>query len=388
MNDDTTEDESSKNGKKEIKKPLVEPVVTDQDLFLWLEKLFYDEPEVSHFPETIDVRLVSGKHNEKFGPFIWKKSYAPINASDEAVKKGAGTGKPTREQLVRLSNELLHHMQKDCDESTKPQTYGIHAWHFSTDSEPYTRKIRNLRPKGRYTAGQNGQSIRTEAEGDDEDDPLEKRFGKKILDHGETMFRLYTEALVGLVDRYHRDKERDSQEIDNLHTRLASKSEQLERALSLELDREERRDWSKIKGEGVKKALELGSHMFYPLLSKFGGPAAEQSAEVMTLKNFFKLAGQGGSLTDEQAAAAFGHWDEKGTIIKDGLLSPAQCEILVRVSNGQMHPDELDKLMPGGGPLAITMEQVAGMQEIFPMEQLAPILTIFQSRASKLASKK
>ncbi|KKW46509.1 MAG: hypothetical protein UY96_C0003G0012 [Parcubacteria group bacterium GW2011_GWB1_56_8] len=85
-------------------------------------------------------------------------------------------------------------------------------------------------------------------------------------------------------------------------------------------------------------------------------------------------------LTKEQADKAIGIWDETNQCIsKPGVLSQGQSQILFQVAYGQAPPEELDKLLPGG-ILAVSMEQLARLQQIFPLEQIAPLMLIFQSR--------
>lgn len=380
---DEVETTNGKQGRDDRDRALIDPVPKDAAFFEWLEKLFYDDPEVAHFPEVIDCRPVSGKHCEKLGPYIFKKTFAPIKASEEAVKKSVGVKKPSREKLISMSNEILFLMQKDCDESRRVQTYGVHVWHFSLGDEPYMRYLKHCKPHGRYG--------KMDGNGSDDDEVLttEQRFGVQVLGHQEKMFGLYGGAFEGMLDRFDRLIERSYDRIEKQDAVIQRQAEMLERALSQEAERAEKVKWMEIKAKAADKALEFGFAVAPPMLNSLIGkpiiPNAE-TAESITLKNFFKTVEDGGSLTKSQADTAFGVWDENNkNLVKQGILSHSQSEILFQVGYGQRHTDELDKIMPGG-PMGISKDQIAALLKIFPMEQLAPLMILFESRSKRTQS--
>lgn len=360
--------------------PLIEPVVKDQQLFEFLELLFYDDPEPAHFPERIEVNTVSGHHKQQLTSVVASYPFAPIGAPLEATKRGAGQGKPSREKLVILSNRILNAIQRDCDAARKAQCYGIHAWHHSRGDDPFARFLKHCDPKGKYRehASQNP---------DDDEMTTEQRHSLQIMTHHEKLFSLYGGAFEGMLDRFDRLIERSYDRIEKQDAVIQRQSDMLERALSQKAEREERLEWSRLKAKGVEKALEFGIAMAPPLINQLVGksiiPTAD-TAETITLKNFFKTTDQGGALTSEQAKAAFGDYDDtpEHNLVKPGILSADQAGVLYGVATGEMLPDALDKLMPGG-PLGITADQAMALQQVFPLEQIAPLMLIFEARRNR-----
>lgn len=382
MSDDEKVGSEKKGRGTERDRAMVEPVVVDEAFFMWLDRLFNEPPAEGQFPERLEVRIVIGKQR-KYGPLLENIPFAPVNASAEAIKKGAGTGKPDKEKLVELSNRILHSIQRDCDETRKPTVYGIFAWHFRRGDEPYSQFLRRCEPKGRYSKNNGAEDE------DDEDKSLERRFSTQILRHQETMFGLAGAAMEGMYDRQDRTIARLLDRNERLEGRVEKLVDMLERALNMEAERHERLEWAKVKVEGVRKGLDFAIQMAPPLLNQLAGKQivpTSDTHETITLRNFFRTVEEGGAMTKEQAYAAFGEYDETPdrNLIKPGVLTPVQGEILVRVALGQMAPDELDKLMPDG-PHQVTGEQAVRLQQIFSLEQIAPLMLIFESRRNKKA---
>lgn len=382
MSDEKKSEKRKKNGGE---KNLGEPVPADQDFFNWLESLFYATPEVLHYPEKIDVRLVSGKHFEKMGPYIKQIIFAPAKAGDEAIKAGAGRPKPTREELVAMSNELLFRMQKDCDEGRKPQTYGIHAWHYGRGDEPYDRWIIHRKPKGRYSKDDR-------FEGEDEDgQSLHEKHYAQMLEHHQRMFALYGGGFEGLLDRMDRILERQDARIEKQDAMLQAQQETVQRALSLEAQRKQDERWMDMKIEGVKRGMDLAQAMIPPIVNQLAGKAvvpSKETAESVVIKTFLKSVDEGGKLTEEQSRAAFGVYDDKPphSLLKPGVLTRDQVELLLQISECKQPADALDEFMPGGR-CEISFEQLAGLQQIFSLEQLMPLQVVFQTRYQRAQEK-
>lgn len=383
---DTPKDDKKKVA--QVDKAAVEPTPKRADFFEWLERLFYDEPESASFPEKIEVRVVSGKNYERLGPMIKQIIYGP---GKEA--------KPPRTKLVELSNEILFRCQRDCDIQRRQVVYGIHVSHFSREVDFYERWLLRCQPTGVHALegaprGDDGSG------GEDASDAslTQTAFTTQVLGHHERMFSLYGGAFEGLLDRMDRVLERQENRIEKQDFRIEKMTEILERALSLEAERAERREWQKLKVRAAEKGLDVGLALAPPLLnhlmSRSGGtsnlPAGSETPETLTLKNFFKKVEEGGMLTKEQADAAFGVYDDKPpyNCVRPGVLSLDQARILWDVSQCKVPVDELDKLMPGG-MFAISFTQVQELQTNcgLTIEQLAPLHMIFEARQKKMAEK-
>jgi len=377
-----SEDTDTGTGKGAPARDLSTPTIRDKALFEFLELLFYADPEPEHFPERVELNVVTGRSSEQLKSIVWTRQFAPIRAMVGEAANGNGknghgktVGKPSKEQLVALSNHLLQQMQMDCDAGGHRRTYGVHAWSTAHGDQPIARFLKAMEPKGRYPRGENA-----EEEEDDGAPTDQRRLTRQVLDHQQKMFEMYAEALAGLVDRYSRDKDRDSSEIDRLHRKIAEKSDQLERALSLELDREERREWVRLRRETAQRgfqALETyGPGLMMSLMGKNKIIPGTVDDTPQVLEAFIKAA------SEQQLISAFGDWDETGCT-KHGVLTPEQAMLFVKVSKGQIAPSEIDKLIPPNGSAAIDQEQYAKLTQIFSAEQLRPLQELIMKRSQQ-----
>ncbi len=342
---------------------LVDVVPKRPDFFEWLEAAFSGETQ---FPEKIHICSISGKQGERLGPTVWQIIYAPKES------------KPSREKLVALANEILGRCQRDCDSNRRTTVYGVHLAHYAREVDFYGRYTMRLDPSpvhGRQTA--NGVDV--------DDDPVtgQERFIQQVLSHQERMFEMYGGAFEGMLDRLDRIVERQDRRIESQDARIAAQADQLERALSMEADRAERREWAKLKVAGVGKALDFGLALAPPLLNQLVGKPViptSTSAESLTLQNFFK------GLSEEQAAVVFGVFSDNNPQeqVRPGILSVDQARLLWAVAESQVGADELDRLLPGG-PLAVTQEQVMRLlsEARLSLEQIGPIQLIFDQRMKR-----
>lgn len=375
-----TDDPPRPNGKRrptDRDKALVESLPVDEELFSWLEALFYGDPEPAHFPEKIDLHVMEGKSKRSFGqclkifPFAPKKAPSK-KAQEEAGVQYMGENKPNKEKLVALCNQIVGIMKRDADSSGHSQTYGICAWHGSLSDEPYDRTTRNYKPRGLYKS-ENG------VEEDEVSD--ERRYFLKMQEEQREMVTLVGSIWEGSTDRDHRTIEAQRVRIAYLERRVEELTERLERALSLELEREERRQSLALKNRVADRSFTLVENYAPLLLPKLLGmpPQATQMSELMVLKKFFLGADEGGQLTNEQILATFG-WDHKTEkFVCPGILTEEQAQILFRVANELDPVADLDKLNPGM-PAGITTDQIARLQQVFKVEQLLPLFEVFQRR--------
>ena len=381
---DTTDDEFRPNGKRKTdrERAQVESIPVDEELFSWIEALFYSDPEVSHFPERIDIHVMEGKSKRTFGqclkifPFAPKK--APSRkAQEESGVQYMGENKPTKEKLVALSNQIVGIMKRDTDTSGRPQTYGICAWHGSLSDEPYDRTTRSYKPRGMY---------KSEGGADEEDVTDERRYLRMMQEEHRSMVGLIGSIWEGSTDRDHRTIEAQRVRIAYLEKRVEELTERLERALSMELEREEKRQAMALRNRMADRGFSLVENYAPLLLPKLiGGKNAAEMSEVLVLKNFFKMKDDGGQLTQEQIVQVFGVWDDKGAQTHAGILTEEQSSILFRVANEQVPPSELDKLTPGA-VCGITNDQLSRLQHVFKIEQILPLLEMFKSRQMRQAT--
>lgn len=396
MSDETEAPASGKKKQPADRSQGVTPIVRDQDLFEFLEQMFYGDPEPEQYPEKIELNVVAGRASEQLRAIVWTRQFAPIRATEEAIKRGAGSSKPSREVLVAMSNLILQKMQQDCDGSGSPRSYGVHAWSTAKGDIPYMRFLKRVTPKGRYPREGGGGGGGAGGDEGEDGEPMnrEQKFTLQLYGQQQKMAEMYGELVAGMIDRYSRDKDRDSNEIDKLHRQLAEKNDQLERALSLELEREERRETLKMKRQIAEKGWQAVETFAPMLISSFMGrkvidtTAVDPNAEdISTLREFLKTTDEGGRLTMEQAHAAFGKWDtDTNTMMQPGILTSDQATILVLASQGRIPFPEIDKLLPGG-PYEVTMDQVMKLAKLFG-EQILPLQGIIAKRQQQAHQKK
>lgn len=371
MADDTTESRKGKKDEGDRERSQIAPRATDSDFTLWIETLFWAEPEPQHFPERIDVCIASGPRLERLG--------RPLKTRDFVAAK---SNKPARPQLVSFANEILHFIRRDADVRRKGEiVYSINAWHFQLNDYPYERYTIRITPRGDYTDTADGA--------EDERSSMNEQFGVQILTHHEKMFALYGGAVEGLLDRLDRVQERDGQEIKNLRTENSELRGQLERALNAQAERDARRQMDELKIRAADRGLDLAFSVVPVLVNKLAGTNALQipeSNEAAILKPYFKPKAAGGILSQEQSEAVFGKFKSEPPfdVIKDGVLTFPQGKLLYDISERALPIDEIDKLLPGGA-LEVTPEQLnrlmtsCGLQ----LEQLAPIKMLLDSRLER-----
>lgn len=335
-----------------------EPVPKDEGLFNFLESVFFGPTE---YPEKIDCRVVTGPRFEKFGPLIKQQIYP-------ADKK-----KPTREVLVHFANELTHRMQMDCDVQRKQVVYGIHVWHLSREAEPYERYIKRMVPRGRY----NGEP-RDEGE---EEPTVQERFGAQVLGHGERMFGLYGGGFESLMERAFAIIERQDATIEKKDQRIEKLADIVERALTLEAERNRQAKWDDLKIRSAERVLDTGMNLVPPIVSRFLGPAVmptQETAETITIKNFLER------MRSELLDAVCGKYDAEHKLLERGVLTPEQADILGGVAFCKISADRLNDLMPPNGAHAITMEQIGELQRLgLGLAELAPLQLIFEARQKR-----
>lgn len=341
---------------------LPEPTPKRPDFFEWLESLFDGSTQ---FPEKIEWRVIEGKKRDRLGPLIRDIVYKP-NAP-----------KPSREEIVALSNKILNDVQYDCDVQRRPVIYQVAALHFVRDSDYYARFLISCSPRA---LGSGHGAPRDGEEGDGEESEAQ-RVVNQVLRHQETMVGLFGAAFEGILDRQDRMNERAYDRIERLEARQEKLVDMLERAQSLEVEREEKRMWNRLKIEGVQKTLDMAMVMVPPVIARLTGQKQEpgtETPETLTLKNFMDR------LTDEQRDQVFGVYggEPDYKLLKPGVLSWPQAELFVQIAQCLTPVDRIDELMPGG-PLAISMDQIKKLAAIVPMEQLAPLHLIFEARQRK-----
>lgn len=378
----TYSSEGEEDRRKKERKPddrakaQVEPIPRHLEFFAWLEQLFYEPPDLTNFPDKIDVTPVAGANLERLLKPIWHRVWP------------AGSVKPPRSKLVEFSNEILFKCQQETDVKRRRAVYSVNAWHFALNPDPYNRYLLVMQPGEAY-AFINGQSPI------EEDDPRAK-FSSQVLSHHEQMFQLYGTSYSGFIDRYDRDKERDAAEIERLRRENRDLREQLERSLSFQLERDERREWMKFKVKTADRAAEIGFGLMPSLLGRLlPQQGTGESGDSIALKPFFKPAEEGGVLAADQSDLLFGEYDRNANdpqtgeplCRRPGILTFKQAKLLFDVAQCRVPADELDKLLPDG-PFGISPDQYMKLQASGLGMKIAPLFAVFEPRYQRWAARR
>lgn len=344
-------------------KAQVEPIPKSQAIFDWLEQLFDGS---GSFPEKVECRTVRGRDYSTLGVMLKQIVYPPK------------TSKPSREELVSLANQFVHVMQRDADIQRRSVVYGIFAFHFSRDPEFYDRHLHRCNNSSLHAG--DGVPRPDDDEHENGKPAIAEQFAIQISQHHEKLFALYGGGFEGLLDRMDRVNEQQAAKLDKKEERIEKLTDMLERSLSHEEERREKREWGQLKIRSAEKALDFGLNILPPLLNQITGKqlvATNDSMEAVTLRKLFQKTSEGGQLTEEQAIAAFGSDDGK-----PGVLSMVQTKCLWDVAHCKQPIDAIDQLLPGG-PLEINQEQLMALVSIFGMERLVPIQMLISDRMKR-----
>lgn len=368
--------------KKKQHEPLaapVDPVIKRTDFFEWLEGIFFGEQE---HPERITINSVSGRELERLGPLIKQFIYRPEAGKD---------GKPSKEKIVALSNEIVTRCQTECNAVGRRMIYGVHVYHaVRNGDEPYERFIIRCEPKGKTANnGVPGDLGRAGFGADDDGEiSMQERYAVHALHRDERMFQLFAAAMEGVMDRMDRHIERQEKSQENLRERYERQQEISERALSLEEERAAKREWRQLGIKLADRGGTMGMDLILPaLMTKITGktlPGIAESAESRLLKDFFRSQADGGKLTEAESATVFGIFDEgphgEHVCQREGILSYAQGRLMWEISQCQAPAERIDEFL--SGPLVITEDQRTRLLQVLGVDRLAPIMARLAARMS------
>lgn len=341
----------------------IDPVPTNLAFFEWLDALFDGQ---NQFPEKIVWQVVEGKKRDRLGPVVDQIVYRPKSQ------------KPTREELVKLSNKIIADCQYDCSIQRRPVMYQISALHYAKDSNYYARRLLEFEPQRLGS----GHPDPRENDDDDEQTSIEKSIPNQIMRHQESMVPIVIDGYQGVMATMERLVARQASRITELEERCNKQADMIERLQSLKEERDRRAKWDDLKLKSVEKGVGFLMEVAPPMLNQIMGKSVvptSQSLEAITLRNFIN------GLALEQAEALLGKWDE-GKCTARGILSEDQASIFINVSLCQMPVERLDDLLPGG-QFEVTNEQMMTvLQQGIQMEQLMPLRLLFEGRLKRRQS--
>ena len=379
MSDDTTEDHKpDKDKRSDYDRANAKGDVSpdNERIFEFLDSLFIDD---KNFPESIDVRQVAGTDYHKYGDPVKK---IPFSSST----------KPGKERLVSLTNDILLRMRQDCDVRQKETVYHIAARNPALGEDFYDRILFRCKPSKRWAKRGEELGIGGGVEGDDDEMSFASRYNMKMLEHHEKWIGLVGGMLEGLIDRGDRQATTAFSQLERAQAKNLELLEVNIRMAQADDERQERREKAKMWRENINKGLDMAWKVLPPMLTAFtgnknGGPSGwvpnTESIEASTLRSFFETKDSGGFLTAEQFEVVCGTPNKEGVIVRPGILTPEQVNLLVQVANLKENPESLDFLTSGGKYEISQAQAMAILQAGIPMEALAPIKMLLDVRMAK-----
>lgn len=334
----------------------IDPIATEPKILQFLLDLFPEEG--GGFPQSVDVRNCTGPIGEKLGLPIYTHPFKSTGA------------KPTREELVELSNKFLQKAQDNCDGLNYPASrYAFCAVDLLRSQEPYNKLVIMLRPSGTVLGAGNLF---------DEEGAMSAKFAVALLNEERRdkrwMMEQSWELTSGVTTQMREMLESQQKILQDFAERQIKLISATEAALDQGFIRKEQAAWNERKREYIDQGFKLLQNYVVPavvgLLTEGKGNVIPQM-----LKDFLA------TFSKDQGEKIFGAEGENGEH-KGGLLDEEQCKFFAAIVSGGVEPVRILEFVAGLRP-----EQLMGIQETLRPEQLAMLQTIGKV-ATKAAEKK
>ena len=333
----------------------VQPHTDNEALCDFLEASFSQEV----FPDRITVQTVAGVGCKQRGTALKTYPYKP------------NVPKPTRENLVALSNEISALAQNDCEGIGKPQRYGVHVWNAAQSEAPVSRLLLPKRPKGLIDA--DGDSISFEEEGG-HDKHVHDAF-KQVHEHNRFMIEQFHESLGALVDRFTSRMDTIEDRNEKLTEKNFTLIERLEDFVSKDHVRKMDMAMQELKVSAIKEGIDTVKSLLPVLINQATGkqtiPTSE-TTESIAVKNFLS------SLTNEQTLELFGWSNEKSEFVQAGIFDSDQTTLFTSISKCEVSGDNIDNLVASFRP-----DQIGRAQAILRASQYIPLFAITTERQKR-----
>lgn len=344
-------------------KPLVIPEPSRPDLAEFLERLWADE---ANYPQVLEVRQAYGPGARKYGATVIQHPIKP-NAK-----------RPTREEIVALSNRFIDDAQNNCNAVGKPHRYGILAKNHIKAADYYAVFVIALKPTQAAEYDPNAQE-------DDEDIVSDSKRRDSFLSHTLEHLKASDEN-----ERWRQDQH--SQATGDLLTKYAELASILvaqnmslmqehrelfktaDEALSKKTEREILQEKERFKQTLMIDAFSFLKACVPVAIARIEGKApqkGEESSESLAVKAFLE------GLTEDQAKVLFGNITN-GQLVGDGIFRREQVEVFAGVAELRLPASELERLI--SGDLGISPEQISAVQSHCTMKQLQPLMAVVMAR--------
>lgn len=350
----------------------VTPEPTRPDLFEFIEQHFEGSAAM---PQYVELRQAYGPGGRNYSQTaIFQKEYKP-NAA-----------KPSRSDMVDLSNKFIALAQQNCNELGKPHGYGVLFKSFIKSDAYYGVYYMKLRP----TQPGNYDPLSPE---DDEDIPSDGRRRDGLLQYGIDHIKQsdenerwrqdqFSSAMGDILAKYQDLATQVMQhnlEMQKEHRELFKIADE---ALSRKAERELAAEMQKFKigmlQDGFQFLRQLAPVAINQLTGKKTVPT-EQSPESIAVQTFLE------GLTDVQSQTLFGELNEDKTALKPtGIFTPEQAAIFLSVAQCTAPATELDRLLEGDS--AVTPAQIEKAQSVVSSQQFLPLVALVLSRKKQQLS--
>lgn len=351
-------------------KTQVVPAPARPELFEFIERLFEGNDQK---PERIELRQAYGQGARQYGTTIIHKEFR------------ANAPKPTREQMVTMSNEFLNAAQQNCDALGKKHHYAIVARHFAKSDGYYAAYLVSMVPKqrpGDHEAYLNGEEDEG-ATGDEKRRNALLDYSLAHLKEGNENRRWeqdqFSTAIGNLFERYESIIEKSFARIEHLESRYLDFFKASEEALSKKQERELAAEREKFKMAMMQSGFEFLKQMAPVAVNQLTGKQTiptEKTAESIAVHSFLE------GLTEQQGVGLFG--EIRDGMPAGGIFTPAQAAIFFAVAACKAPPSELDRLLDGGDH-AIESEQLMKAQTVVSAQQFMPLVALVMNRKKRLA---
>lgn len=292
--------------------------------------------------------------------------------------------RPTREECVAISNELIEAMQNESNATGISLLFEVTAHNHKKG--PGAFESRRLRFAPVLSLSTAGRRLGIPGDSDDYDGlpSTEEIYRKRHVDGFEDA-RYATDTalnslggLVHVLVKLNEDNSKKINQVLDANISLMKANVDLRRS---EMDDKIR--WSNHEF-GMKlreRGLNLVAGLLPGVVEKMTNhklPGGRTAAS-LTIESVVD------SLSDDEKVLVLGRWSDAGQCTTAGILTESQVRILGGVQNGEAE-DLLDQLLEGQAN-AVTGDQVKAIAARVDMNKLLPLLGLVQERKEKLTAR-
>lgn len=341
----------------------------------WFERLFrgQEQPTV-----VFSTRLGGRKHDQLLDEI---KRY-PFRQGDE----------PSKEDIVRVSNEFMMVMQAEADTLEQPRFYRLQAQNPVKGGDFDSWPVRCDPRPGRGALVRAGDSGDSDGDGIDDatgGDVLRKRAGDALADvrfHTEINMQTSAGLLTTVVEllKDFRDETRE------LRADYRAQAKQLNEAQNSALDREIIRKKEQFKLDAQMRGVDALAALFPGWARKMIAGDSSSSAAVTTpsigtqeksVPAAEAIKSVVDKLTRAEEIAIFGMWKDN-QCTQSGVLTASQVQILAAVMNENAPEEALDRLFRG--PDRVTEAQYVALSRIVDLDKFGPLIVLLKQRQEKV----